>query len=81
MGNQSFAMSKSLMEGPGEDRFEFAPSHGVNKEALSLGHFQLDCRQKSLAVGEFITWTKGFQCSGADGKADQGGSWTSHTRV
>ncbi len=83
MDNQVFAISKSLMDGPGEDLFdhiaaclfEFAQSRGVDKEVLPLGFtFSFPCRQKGLAVGELITWTKGFKCSGVEGKVDQGGS-------
>ena len=41
----------------------------MDKETLPLGFtFSFPCRQKGLAVGELITWTKGFKCSGVEGQ-------------
>ena len=70
MDSQVFAISKALMEGPGEDLFDyiakcladFAKSRSIEKEILPLGFtFSFPCRQKGLAIGELITWTKGFR--------------------
>ncbi len=73
MDSQVYAISKELMEGPGEKLFDhiaeclatFAKSRGIDKQVLPLGFtFSFPCRQKGLAVGELITWTKGFKCEG-----------------
>ena len=77
MDNQVYAIAKHIMEGPGDQLFdhiasclaEFAKSRGIDKEVLPLGFtFSFPCRQKGLAVGELITWTKGFKCEGVEGK-------------
>jgi len=73
MDNEIFSISKALMEGPGEDLFDyiaeclkkFATSRKIDDQVLPLGFtFSFPCRQKGLAVGELINWTKGFKCSG-----------------
>jgi len=47
----------------------FAKDRGIDKQVLPLGFtFSFPCRQKGLAVGELITWTKGFKCSGVEGQ-------------
>jgi len=60
-------VSKDLMEGPGADLFDhiaaclaaFMKERGIEKEVLPLGFtFSFPCKQKGLAVGELITWTK-----------------------
>jgi len=76
MDSQVFAISKETMQGSGEALMDhiaeclanFAKSRGIDKEVLPLGFtFSFPCRQKGLAVGELITWTKGFTCSGVEG--------------
>merc|ERR1712241_986311 len=76
MDSQVFAISKETMQGSGENLMDhiaeclanFAKSRGIDKEILPLGFtFSFPCRQKGLAVGELITWTKGFTCSGVEG--------------
>merc|ERR1712223_2086636 len=77
MDSQVFAISKETMQGSGEALMDhiaeclanFAKSRGIDKEVLPLGFtFSFPCRQKGLAVGELITWTKGFKCSGVEGQ-------------
>ena len=55
MDNEVFAISKDLMEGPGEDLFDhiaeclakFVQSRGIDQEILPLGFtFSFPCRQK-----------------------------------
>jgi hexokinase len=62
-----YAVSKDLMEGPGAALFDhiaaclaaFMKERGIEKEVLPLGFtFSFPCKQKGLAVGELITWTK-----------------------
>ena len=41
--------------------FPIFKDRGIDKEILPLGFtFSFPCRQKGLAVGELITWTKGI---------------------
>ena len=77
MDSQVYAISKEIMEGPGEGLFDhiaeclavFAKDRGIDKEVLPLGFtFSFPCRQVGLAVGELITWTKGFKCEGVEGQ-------------
>jgi len=77
MDSQVYAISKETMEGSGEGLMDhiaeclatFAKDRGIDKEILPLGFtFSFPCRQKGLAVGELITWTKGFKCSGVEGQ-------------
>merc|ERR1719369_1092860 len=77
MDSQVFAISKETMQGSGENLMDhiaeclanFVKSRGIEKEILPLGFtFSFPCRQKGLAVGELITWTKGFKCSGVEGE-------------
>ena len=66
-----------FMEGSGEGLMDhiaeclakFAKDRGIDQEVLPLGFtFSFPCRQKGLAVGELISWTKGFKCSGVEGE-------------
>ena len=77
MDSQVYAISKEIMEGSGEGLMDhiaeclatFAKDRGIDKQVLPLGFtFSFPCRQKGLAVGELITWTKGFKCSGVEGQ-------------
>jgi len=70
MDSQVFAISKEIMEGTGDLLFDhiaeclflFAQSRGIEKEVLPLGFtFSFPCRQKGLAIGELITWTKALK--------------------
>ena len=77
MDSEIYAISKEIMEGSGEGLMdhiaeclaEFAKDRGIDQEVLPLGFtFSFPCRQKGLAVGELISWTKGFKCSGVEGE-------------
>lgn len=74
MDSEVFAISQELMAGHGDLLFDhiakcladFARSRGIDKEVLPLGFtFSFPCKQKGLAVGELIKWTKGFKCEGS----------------
>ena len=78
MDSEIYAISKEIMEGSGEGLMDhiaeclakFAKDRGIDQEVLPLGFtFSFPCRQKGLAVGELISWTKGFKCSGVEGEA------------
>ena len=67
MDSQVYAVAKEMMEGPGEALFDhiaaclaaFMQDRNIDKEVLPLGFtFSFPCRQKGLAEGELITWTK-----------------------
>lgn len=77
MDNEVYAISQELMTGSGEDLFDhiasclanFAKDRKIDKEILPLGFtFSFPCKQKGLAVGELISWTKGFSCKGVEGE-------------
>lgn len=76
MDNEVFAISKEIMEGPGEQLFDhiaeslatFVKSRKLDDKILPLGFtFSFPVRQKGLDKGELITWTKGFKCEGVEG--------------
>ena len=76
MDNEVFAISKEIMEGPGEQLFDhiaaslaaFVKSRKLQEQVLPLGFtFSFPVRQKGLDKGELITWTKGFKCEGVEG--------------
>ena len=76
MDNEVFAISKEIMEGPGEQLFDhiaaslatFVKSRKLQDQILPLGFtFSFPVRQKGLDKGELITWTKGFKCEGVEG--------------
>lgn len=76
MDNEVFAISKEIMEGPGEQLFDhiaeslatFVKSRKLDDRILPLGFtFSFPVRQKGLDKGELITWTKGFKCEGVEG--------------
>ena len=77
MDSKVYAISKELMTGEGEMLFDhiaeclahFIKDRGINNEVLPLGFtFSFPCRQKGLACGELIGWTKGFTCAGVEGE-------------
>lgn len=76
MDNEVFAISKEIMEGPGEQLFDhiaaslaaFVKSRKLDEQILPLGFtFSFPVRQMGLDKGELITWTKGFKCEGVEG--------------
>ena len=77
MDSKVYALSTELMEGKGEDLFDyiaeclasFVHSRGIQDLVLPLGFtFSFPCRQKGLASGELIKWTKGFTSEGVEGE-------------
>jgi len=77
MDSKVYGLSKELMEGSGESLFDyiadclanFVASRGLADMTLPLGFtFSFPCRQKGLAKGDLIAWTKGFKCAGVEGQ-------------
>ena len=67
MDSEVYPISKETMEGTGEELFNhiaqclavFIKDRNIESECLPLGFtFSFPCRQKGLAVGELISWTK-----------------------
>ena len=67
MDSEVYPISKDTMEGTGEELFDhiaqclavFIKDRNIESECLPLGFtFSFPCRQKGLAVGELISWTK-----------------------
>jgi len=76
MESEIFAVPVSIMKGPGEELFDhiaqclasFMKARDI-KATLPLGFtFSFPCKQYGLARGELIAWTKGFSCSGVEGR-------------
>ncbi|XP_035194361.1 LOW QUALITY PROTEIN: hexokinase-3 [Oxyura jamaicensis] len=83
-GNQSpqlmykvFEMPAEMLQGTGEALFDFIAQcvhkfleeSGSPQHRLPLGFvFPFSCRQTGLGKAELISWSKGFQCSGVEGK-------------
>ena len=76
MDSEIFAISKEIMEGPGDQLFDyvaeclatFVKSRNLEGQILPLGFtFSFPVRQKGLAKGELVAWTKGFKCEGVEG--------------
>ncbi|XP_063058804.1 hexokinase-2-like [Engraulis encrasicolus] len=70
------AISQEMMEGPGEELFdyiaaclaEFLESLDLKDKALPLGFtFSFPCEQKDIDKAILVRWTKGFACSGVEG--------------
>ena len=77
MDSKVYAISRDIMTGPGEGLFDhiaeclahFIKDREINDQVLPLGFtFSFPCRQKGLASGELINWTKGFTCPGVEGE-------------
>ena len=69
-------MEQDITRGAGEELFDyivdclasFMKEQGIENEVLPLGFtFSFPCKQKGLASGELIVWTKGFAASGVVG--------------
>ena len=76
MDSEIFSISKEIMEGPGDQLFDyvaeslatFVKSRNLDGQILPLGFtFSFPVRQKGLAKGELVAWTKGFKCEGVEG--------------
>lgn len=77
MDSQTCAIPQELMRGPGENLFdhiaaclgEFLEAQGLKEQVLPLGFtFSFPCEQKEIDKSFLIRWTKGFNCSGVEGK-------------
>ena len=76
MESKVYTMKQDITRGAGEDLFDyiaeclsnFMSEQGIKQEVLPLGFtFSFPCKQKGLASGELIKWTKGFTCSDVEG--------------
>merc|ERR1719510_1141642 len=77
MESKVYTMKQDITRGAGEDLFDyiaeclsnFMSEQGIKQEVLPLGFtFSFPCRQKGLASGELINWTKGFTFPGVEGE-------------
>ncbi|XP_028276726.1 hexokinase-2-like [Parambassis ranga] len=71
------AIPQEIMQGTGEQLFnhiatclsEFLDSQNLKGQTLPLGFtFSFPCEQKEIDKSILIRWTKGFKCSGVEGK-------------
>jgi len=76
MQSKVYSMEQDITRGAGEELFDyivdclasFMKEQGIENEVLPLGFtFSFPCKQKGLASGELIVWTKGFTASGVVG--------------
>ncbi|XP_004611579.2 hexokinase-3 [Sorex araneus] len=75
--SQEFIIPPEVMQGPGQQLFDFATRclaefldalPGV-QHRLQLGFsFSFPCHQTGLDQSTLISWTKGFRCSGVEGR-------------
>lgn len=77
MDNETYSLSQQLMHGPGSQLFDyiadclhkFVTRRNLNGHRLPLGFtFSFPCQQDGLAHARLVNWTKGFKCSGVEGK-------------
>ena len=77
MDNEIYSLSQDLMHGPGSQLFDyiadclhkFVIKRKLNGHSLPLGFtFSFPCQQDGLAHARLVNWTKGFKCSGVEGK-------------
>ncbi|XP_026183636.1 hexokinase-2-like [Mastacembelus armatus] len=77
MDSQICAIPQSIMLGTGKQLFdhiaiclgEFLDSQNLKGKTLPLGFtFSFPCEQKEIDKSFLIRWTKGFNCSGVEGK-------------
>ncbi|KAK5858913.1 hypothetical protein PBY51_003022 [Eleginops maclovinus] len=77
MDSQICAIPKEMMVGTGEQLFDhiaaclgdFLISHNLKGQTLPLGFtFSFPCEQREIDKSILIRWTKGFNCSGVEGK-------------
>nr|XP_046267760.1 hexokinase-2-like [Scatophagus argus]XP_046267761.1 hexokinase-2-like [Scatophagus argus] len=77
MDSQICAIPQEMMLGPGEQLFDhiaaclydFLISQNLKGQTLPLGFtFSFPCEQKEIDKSILIRWTKGFRCSGVEGK-------------
>ncbi|KAM5170455.1 hexokinase-3 isoform 2-T2 [Mantella aurantiaca] len=77
MESEVFDISEEIMTGTGEQLFDhvadclgrFLQHRNLGKEVFPLGFtFSFPCVQSRLDKSVLISWTKGFHCSGVEGK-------------
>lgn len=77
MDNETYALSQELMHGAGDQLFDyiadclykFVSKRNLVGHRLPLGFtFSFPCQQDSLAHARLVNWTKGFNCSGVEGR-------------
>ena len=77
MDSEVYSLSQELMHGPGEQLFDyiadclhtFVARRKLVQLRLPLGFtFSFPCQQEGLAHARLVNWTKGFKCSGVEGK-------------
>ncbi|XP_004556900.3 hexokinase-4 [Maylandia zebra] len=77
MDSQICAIPQEMMLGTGEQLFDhiatclgdFLESHNLKGQTLPLGFtFSFPCEQLEIDKSILIRWTKGFNCSGVEGK-------------
>ncbi|KAG9509149.1 Hexokinase-2 [Fragariocoptes setiger] len=78
MDSETFAVPQHIMLGTGEQLFDHIAdclSQFIDKRAQLQGHrlplgftFSFPCRQEGLRRAKLISWTKGFKCSGVEGR-------------
>uniref|UniRef100_A0A6G1S7V8 Phosphotransferase n=1 Tax=Aceria tosichella TaxID=561515 RepID=A0A6G1S7V8_9ACAR len=77
MDNEIFSLSQELMHGPGYQLFDyiaeclhkFVMKRNLSSSRLPLGFtFSFPIQQDGLAHARLVSWTKGFKCSGVEGK-------------
>lgn len=75
--NETYSLSQELMHGPGIQLFDyiadclhkFVVKRGLSDHRLPLGFtFSFPCQQDDLAHARLVNWTKGFKCSGVEGR-------------
>lgn len=77
MDNETYSLSQELMHGAGTQLFDyiaeclhkFTTRRNLNSHRLPLGFtFSFPCQQEGLAHARLVNWTKGFKCSGVEGR-------------
>ena len=77
MDNETYSLCQELMHGPGSQLFDyiancllkFVTRRNLNGIRLPLGFtFSFPCQQEALAHARLVNWTKGFKCSGVEGR-------------
>lgn len=77
MDNETYSLSQELMHGAGSQLFDyiadclhkFVTRRNLNSHRLPLGFtFSFPCQQDGLAHARLVNWTKGFKCSGVEGR-------------
>ncbi|XP_033834126.1 hexokinase-2-like [Periophthalmus magnuspinnatus] len=77
MDSEICAIPQEIMTGTGEQLFDhiaaclgtFLEKQGLKEQVLPLGFtFSFPCEQKEIDKSILIRWTKGFNCSGVEGR-------------